>query len=84
MEETLLVSFCFFSALCCTSGGLSAVLRRAFFVSWPDGLDDTSIVLFLVGVLLPAALSVALDRAGSSGLLFEHSGVRAKGSDRSM
>ena len=64
MGETLLDSFCFFSALCWTSGGLSAVLRRAFLANWPDGGDDdddTSIVLLLLGVLLPTVLSVGLD-----------------------
>lgn len=51
MGDTLLDSFCFFSALCWTSGGLAAVLRRAFLADWPDGGDDDpSIVLLLLGV----------------------------------
>lgn len=57
---TLVDSFCFFSALCWLSGGLSAVLRRAFFASWPDG-GGLSVVLLLVGVLPPSVLSVGLD-----------------------
>lgn len=90
MGETLLDSFCFFSALCWTSGGLSAVLRRAFLA---DRLDDgdgdgdgdePSIVLLLLGVLLPTVLSVGLDWLGSSALVFGHSGVRVNVSDRFM
>lgn len=53
-------SFCFFSALCWTSGGLSAVLRRAFFADWPDE-GDPSRVLLPLGVLLPSVLSVRPD-----------------------
>lgn len=79
----LLDSFCFFSALCWTSGGLSEVLRRAFFADRPEG-GGSLIVLLLLGVLLLPVLSAEHKWLGSSVLLFAHSGVRAKGSDRFM
>lgn len=75
MVETLADSFCFFSALCWTSGGLSAVLRRAFFAAWPEDRDP-SVVRLLLGVRLPSVLLVGLDGLGS--------GPRVKGSDRFM
>lgn len=81
--DTLLDSFCFFSALCWTSGGLSAVLRRAFLAGGlVDDGDEPSIVLLLPAVLLSAVQSEGADGLGSTVLLCEHSGVRENGSDR--
>lgn len=60
MVETLADSFCFFSALCWTSGGLSAVLRRAFLATWPED-GDPSVVRLLLGVRLPSVLLVRPD-----------------------
>lgn len=83
MVETLADSFCFFSALCWASGGLSAVLRRAFFAAWPDD-GEPSVVRLLLGVRLPSVLLVGLGGLGSSRLLCGHSGPRVNGSDRFM
>lgn len=83
MVETLADSFCFFAALCWTSGGLSAVLRRAFLAAWP-GDGDPSVVRLLLRVRLPSVLLVGPDWVGSSMLLCGPSGARVNGSGRFM
>lgn len=81
--EALVDSFCFFSALCWASGGLTAVLRRAFLAS---GLEDgdPSIVLLPLAVLLPNVLAEGPDWPGSSVLPSGLGGSRVAGLDRSV
>lgn len=83
MVETLADSFCFFSALCWPSGGLSAVLRRDFLAAWP-GDGDPSVVRLPLGVRLPSVLLLGLGWLGGSVLPCGHSGPRVNGSGRLM